>query len=333
MLTLHVVTSMANLFDLEDDKCIVYRGELYSVRDNGMVFRHSKIGGRTRKYDNHWTHGNINYNGGYMEIASAKIHRIIATAFHGEAPTKEHVVDHIDTNRQNNRPNNLRWVTRLENILLNPITAKRLAIICGSVEAFLADPAKFKGQFPDPKYDWMCSVSQQEAEVSKGRLLAWAKSDHLPSGGSLDGWLFNRYNNYEEPLEEVAELIQSITPNALQRNWKMPSEFPCCPQEYGDQPMKAYSNMLTEGAVFCTNEIYSSDVYKSAMINDGQSIYVLTHSEGGMKEWALAEITLEDGKFVHTSKGTFFEQKGAEKHFCLAQGLEWTGGDGIDDYC
>ena len=50
----------------------------------------------------------------------------MATAFHGEPPTKEHVVDHIDTNKQNNRPENLRWVTRLENILLNPITAKRI---------------------------------------------------------------------------------------------------------------------------------------------------------------------------------------------------------------
>ncbi|WP_294143305.1 HNH endonuclease signature motif containing protein [uncultured Sanguibacteroides sp.] len=33
-----------------------------------------------------------------------------------------YVVDHIDTNRQNNRIENLRWLTKLENVLLNPIS-------------------------------------------------------------------------------------------------------------------------------------------------------------------------------------------------------------------
>ena len=30
---------------------------------------------------------------------------------------------------------------------------------------------------------------------------------------------------------------------------------------------------------------------------------------------------------------TFFTKEGAEKAFCLAQGLKWTGGCSIDDYC
>lgn len=321
-----------NLFDLKDDIRCTYKEELYSVKDNGMVYRHSKLGGRARKYDNQWMYGNLNFNSGYLEIASVTVHRIVATAFHGKAPTKEHVVDHIDTNRQNNRPENLRWVTRLENILLNPITAKRLAIICGSVEAFLAEPSKFKGLFPDPKYDWMCTVSKQEADMSRERLLAWAKSDNLPSDGSLEGWLFNRNTKYE-PMEQLPVLVQAITPNALQRKWQKPSEFPCCPQEYTGEPVQAYSQGLTEDAVFCVNDLYSSVVYKSVVINDGQSIYVMTHNEEEIKGWALAEITFEDGMFVHTSKGSFFEEKGAEKQYCLAQGLEWTGGDGIDDYC
>lgn len=325
---------MTNLFDLEDDKRCIYKDELYSVRENGMVYRHPKLGGRRRKYDSQWTYGNLNYNSGYLEIASASIHRIIATAYYGEAPTKEHVVDHIDTNRQNNRPENLRWVTRLENILLNPITAKRLAIICGSVEAFLADPSKFRGQFPDPKYDWMCTVSKQEADMSRERLLNWAQTDRYPSGGSLDEWLFNRsFSHSYEPVEQVPELVQAITPNALQREWQKPSEFPCCPQEYVGNPIKAYSERLVEGNMFCVNDLYSSDVHKSVITNDGQSISVMTHQDGGMKEWALAEITFKDNMFIHTTKGTFFEEKGAEKQYCLAQGLEWTGGDGIDDYC
>ena len=39
-----------------------------------------------------------------------------------------------------------------------------------------------------------------------------------------------------------------------------------------------------------------------------------------------------DGLFIHTGH-TFFTKEGAEKQFTLAQGLEWTGEDSIDDYC
>lgn len=324
---------MANLFNLEDDKRCIYKEELYSVRANGMVLRHSKIGGRTRKYDNHWTFGKVNINTGYLEIASATIHRIIATAYHGVPPTNQHVVDHIDTNRQNNRPNNLRWVTKLENILLNPITARRIAIVCGSVEDFLEDPSKFRGKFPDPSYDWMCTVSEDEAMDCRERLSAWAKSEKFPIGGSLDGWIFTRYTSNGEPFERVPILVEALTPNALQRDWQKPSEFPCCPQHYEGDPIVEYHKRLTKGAVFCANDLYSSDLHKSVIVNNGRSIYVMTRSEEGMKEWALAEITFEEYMFVHTSKGTFFELNGAEKYYCLAQGLEWTGGDGIDDYC
>lgn len=329
---------METLFDAPNDKRCVYKNELYSVRDNGMVYRHPKVGGRTRKYDNQWTYGNVNINTGYLELASATVHRIVATAFHGEAPTKEHVIDHIDTNRQNNRPENLRWVTRLENILLNPITCSRIATICGSVEAFLADPAKFKDAFPDPRFDWMCTVSKEEAEVSKQRLLNWAHSGTLQTVDCIGSLIFEKdYEDvvYEDAEYRVPETIAAITPNALQRKWKIPSTFPCCPQNYNGNPIEVYCSRLEEGFIFCTNSTYSSTVYKSTIGNGGKSIYVITRNvdEDCVKEWALAEIVFEDDMFIHTSKGTFFEEQGAEKYYCLAQGLEWKGGDGIDDYC
>ena len=45
------------------------------------------------------------------------------------------------------------------------------------------------------------------------------------------------------------------------------------------------------------------------------------------------KITFENGFYIHESQGTFFTLEGAEKQFTLAQGLEWAGGDSIDDYC
>lgn len=52
-----------------------------------------------------------------------------------------------------------------------------------------------------------------------------------------------------------------------------------------------------------------------------------------MKPYALSKIYIIDDKIIHESMGTFFEENGALKQFTLAQGLEWTGGDCIDDYC
>ena len=93
-----------------------YKNENYAVRDNGAVLRYPQFDKKPRPTDNQWTFGKPNNETGYMEIASVRVHRIVATAFHGEPPTPQHIVDHIDTNRRNNRPENLRWITKLENI-------------------------------------------------------------------------------------------------------------------------------------------------------------------------------------------------------------------------
>ena len=118
-----------------------YKGEVYSVRDNGAVMRHSRQGKRIRKYDDVWTFGKIDEKTGYCNIGIERVHRIVAFAFLGDPPTPQHVVDHIDTNRQNNRPENLRWLTRLENALNNQITRARIENICGSIEVFIKNPA------------------------------------------------------------------------------------------------------------------------------------------------------------------------------------------------
>lgn len=182
---------MADIDDFTREVECIYKDERYAVRDNGAVFRYPRDGRRPRKYDNFWTFGKPNIVHGYMEIASVRIHAIVATAFLGPKPTKEHVVDHIDTNRRNNRVENLRWVTRLENILDNPITRKRIKLRCGSIEAFLANPSMLRENELPPDLRWMKTVTNAEAQVSKKRLLEWAESDKEPSGGSLGAWVFN----------------------------------------------------------------------------------------------------------------------------------------------
>ena len=318
----------------KESKCF-YKDEYYSVRDNGAVLRHPRENKRHRPTDNKWTFGKPNSKTGYLEIASVRIHRIVATAFHGEPPTKGHVVDHIDTNKRNNRPDNLRWVTRLENVLLNPITVKRIETSCGcSVEEFLADPSKFRDKFQEPNYEWMCTVSIEEAQASKERLLAWAESDKLPSGRSLGEWIYNR-GLPKTDIEEIPEFITSLTLNAVQKNWKTPAEFPCCPQDKSNNSITDYYANLKAEKVFSQNQYTSSIVEDFAISKDENTLWVICRSsdDNAIKPYSLAEVTFENNFFIHNSLGSFFKKDGAEKQFTLAQGLEWTGGQTFDELC
>ena len=101
---------MSDLIDTYNKEVLcTYEDETYSVRDNGAILRHSREGARKRRNDDIWTFGTVNKETGYLLHSGVRVHRIVATAFLGEAPTKEHVVDHINTNKQDNRPENLRW--------------------------------------------------------------------------------------------------------------------------------------------------------------------------------------------------------------------------------
>lgn len=200
-----------NLIDFDHQLECKYNGEQYSVRDNGAVFRHPRIGKSPRPTDNKWTFGKPNEKTGYMEIASVRVHRIVATAFHGEPPTKEHVVDHIDTNRQNNRPENLRWVTRLEHSLINPITVKRIESICKcSIDEFIANPQQYRDLLSNAPTDirWMRKVSREEAQESLAKLTHWAKTDKPLLGRTLGEWIFHRNNVHSE--ERIVDVFKQV---------------------------------------------------------------------------------------------------------------------------
>jgi hypothetical protein len=61
---------------------------------------------------------------GYIQVGTNKgekvklfrAHRLICRAFNGDPPTESHTVDHINNDRCDNRPENLRWSTIQENI-------------------------------------------------------------------------------------------------------------------------------------------------------------------------------------------------------------------------
>lgn len=323
-------------FELETECC--YKGEYYLVRDNGAILRKRRPGKRGRPLDDKWTFGNPWDHHGYMTHSNLSVHQVVATAFLGEPPSNDHVVDHIDHNRRNNRQDNLRWVTRAENILLNDITRKKVIAAYGSIEAFFENPQK--PDIPDllGQFDWMRTVSKEEARVSRERLESWAASDKPPNGGTFGEYLFvTEKPTFESAPQYDDQDIDSLTPGATQRNWKWPSEFPTCPNHLSDNPLQNYLTNLKVGAVFSRNKFGESIVDKAEIGDESTCLSVICRIDSGVKNYALAKVTFENGKFIHASEGTFFTYDGAEKTHCSLIGVDWMEPDGyegcIDDYC
>ena len=66
---------------------------------------------------------------GYIKVAIVQdsqnkvisVHKIICRTFHGESPDPSYTVDHIDRDKSNNTPVNLRWASRTDqNLNKNP---------------------------------------------------------------------------------------------------------------------------------------------------------------------------------------------------------------------
>jgi hypothetical protein len=315
------------LHEFEREVEVLYEGEAYLVRDNGAVLRRSRPDGRRRKLDNVWTFGRKEPSPGYMAIGSHIVHRIVAFAFHPQ-PTPKHIVDHIDTNRANNRAENLRWLTRLENVLRNPITMKRVIQIYGSLEAFFNDPTTVIEYVPD--FSWMRTVSKEEAAESRRRLLSWAASTGGPKGGRISDRVYRPQAPRPVPAAEVEEK-RSATPNALQRRWKVACEFPACPQSLGSAPLTEYKAALVAGSVFSRNDFGES--LTEQVGSNGGILAVLTRMPASSaKDWALAQVTIENGLFVHESHGTFFSREGALNAFNELLGVDAPQIETIDDY-
>ena len=322
-----MAAQLIDVFEREMD--VEYRGERYRVRDNGSAHRLRQKRQKSRPLDDQWTFGRQSSSTGYMYLGGERVHRIVCVAFHGEPPTDRHVVDHIDTNRANNRPENLRWVTRLENVLLNEISARRIELVYGSIEAFFADPGRIQSEKVFPDISWMRTLSKDEASAAKARLQAWATSGSVPSGGALGEWLYGTREraSYEPPPEE----FESLTPSVVQVKWRVPTEFPQCPETVTEDALERYAENLKFGSVFARNHIYQSLVVDSALADDGLVVITRNPSDDAIKDWAVAHVGIRGEFFYHRSEHQYFSLQGALKTFCELTGDSYD--DCIDDYC
>ncbi len=300
---------MVNLDDYNKERECIYKGEHYLARDNGAIMRLSREGKRTRKLDNEWTFGIKNPENGYMIFASSvRVHQIVATAFHGEAPAPNMVVDHIDTNRCNNRPENLRWVTKLENALNNPITRKKIIFICGSIENFLNNPSLMRFSDSRSSTSWMKTVTKEEAAACKRNLEKWAEEDRNISLGTSTGFNDNIFKNNElhneslkedldedKPLEEYPGFSSFIGKENSSAIENKTEEFDNPNPEYGESlltdsltPNAIQENWITPNSFpLCPNKPHNMEEY-FASLADGSVASESTYGKSFVIERAMS---------------------------------------------
>lgn len=327
--------------DFSQKKQCTYEGERYSVRDNGAVFRHKSEGKRARPNDNQWIFGAENSSNPYLHISNIRVHRIVATAFHGEPPDLNYVVDHIDSNCRNNRPDNLRWLTRLENTLKNPATRNKIEYLCGSIEAFLKNPSMLNDLQGNPNFKWMRAVTPEEAKNCMMRMSFWANSDKEPakSTGVIDRKssfserVYKPLKKWEVGFGREPGLEMALTPWCAQYMWRADAYFPCCPQVFGTDPLDDYFQNLEGGAVLAYSEhddiCPKLTVLKSIIHKNKLSILVLSKRADG--KWSIVGIELHEKSrhFIHFILGSYSSKDEADKAFYAKNELTdfWSEGN------
>ncbi len=348
--------------DLIDDyileRTCTYKGETYKVRDNGSVYRQPRSEGRLRKDDSKWTFGEKNATNGYMYIGQHRVHIIVATAFLGENDSKVYVVDHIDTNRCNNRAENLRWLTRLENALLNEDTCRKITYLCGgNIMKFINNPSCLRDLAQDPDISWMRTVTAEEAKAAYAKVQSMRiqqprnihskqhiENEDLKRKEQAEAMEWYRTQNnwrFTAPKQPVYSTPDPVftkaayPETALQKDWKTPTEFLCCPIESTETPLQDYFNNLAIGKPFSRNKYTEHNVLDFAFMDEGKALIIATKdtNPNAIKHFGLLKVYHSGIQFIHESISTFFEENGVMKFFTTEQGLEWNGPDSIDDYC
>lgn len=356
---------MAETKDLfETIKECEYKGERYSVREDGAVMRHQRKDGKVRPLDNKWTFGKKNLHNGYMHLGAVRVHIIVATAFYGEHDTTQYVVDHKDTNRCNNRPENLRWLTKLENILQNEVTRKKVELICGSIEAFLENPSLLYGyETEDANFRWMRNVTKEEAQFCLDNWTHWAKTaapdpNYKKAESHVGDWIFKSTltstKEIENPFKKALQNSQrgfrgsvseptrepeykeedffndSLTPLAKQ-HWRTPTEFPCCPNVYEENGLDQYLDNLKPGAIFSSN-VYTEycvvDRAKHPVKHDLIILCMNTKAEKEEVDYTINIVKQKGGSFFHECFMKYYHKDYASHIYkALIGEEEWTEDD------
>lgn len=287
--------------DYEEEVECHYRGEKYIVRDNGAIKRLPKHSYQKRKIDNVFLFGTSIDAKGYLLFGPEKAHRIVATAFCNKY-SPDMVVDHIDTNRRNNRTSNLRWVTKEENNR-NPITKRRLEKRFGmSYEELSKHPEKLKMDNKPIDTSYMHPISSKEERANKEIKNGSKINDDSPA--LLQDLLFlDEFVNSDHIVhDEHGGIVSDELNSYYQDNIKYPGKFVSIPKNE-NVFLKDYTNSINVGDIFYVKESKSEEliyrVFFKRMDRYG-NLFVFSCSNSKRQTYLLTKIIKdEEGFFLH----------------------------------
>lgn len=126
---------MPHLDDYSREVKCIFKQETYLVRDNGAILRLPKLSNKKRTKDNVWTFGESRNNNS-LYYAKIPVHCIVCTAFNGPNPQDKPFVGHLDMDPQNNKADNLKWMTKEESQRFNKSWVEAIINEYGSMEAY-----------------------------------------------------------------------------------------------------------------------------------------------------------------------------------------------------
>jgi hypothetical protein len=136
---------------------------------------------------------NLRHKSGKMK-RGIKAHILVCTAWHGPKPAKEFEVLHGDSDRQNNRPDNLRWGTKEENGIDKAEAGSCKGELNGSAKRTQEEIVRIK-----------CLIWLEVSDAEIAEIVGW-KSDRV--GEIRRGERWGHVRLPEEPAPTPAEHLQ-----------------------------------------------------------------------------------------------------------------------------
>lgn len=188
----------------------LYKGQRYYVRDNGAVKRDDGIG---LFPDDEWSFGGYDSRGLFL-YKGVSVAKVVATAFLGDAPSESHFVDHLDEDIENNRPENLRWIDSIENLLDSNETVEHILRRYGSIDAFVRNPSGLAHE--GKQYGRFIAATPRSVLDSIEHLVELSEEKPLKSGDFYVRWN-NERKAFQESLKDAPE--EDIVQEKFREAW------------------------------------------------------------------------------------------------------------------
>ena len=226
----------------------------------------------------------------------------------------------------------MRWLSRLENTLKNPVTRKKIEFLCGSIENFLKNPSMLNEQRLDKNIEWIRTVTQEEAKNCLARMTLWANTENKSTTNgnsyshksSFEKRVYSPIQKWEAGLGREPGLDLSLTPWCAQYMWPGNAYFPLCPKEFGSDRLDDYYRKLTPGAIIAYSE-YDRDktqmiILLTDILKDKSSIMVMCKCSNGKYTNVGIELNSKC-HFIHFLLGVYSEREEAYNDYHKKQKL------------